>query len=104
MNSQTPRRLEVVRRLIDVTCSAAGLVLLGPVFAAVGLLILVDDGPPVFFRQTRVGRNGQPFRIVKFRTMRAGTRGAMITISGDQRITRAGASLRRYKLDELPQL
>ena len=104
MNSHSPWKMEFIRRLIDVTCSAVGLVLLSPVLVAVGLVILVNDRPPVFFRQTRVGRNGKPFRIVKFRTMRNGTPGAMITTSGDERITKTGARLRRYKLDELPQL
>lgn len=104
MNSESAWRMDVIRRLIDVACSAIGLVLLGPAFAAISLVILADDGLPVFFRQTRVGKNGKPFRIVKFRTMRTGTRGAMITISGDERVTKAGARLRRYKLDELPQL
>jgi lipopolysaccharide/colanic/teichoic acid biosynthesis glycosyltransferase len=68
------------------------------------VVILWDDGAPVFFSQTRVGRGGKPFRIWKFRTMRAGSRGSAITAAGDERITRAGAPLRKYKLDELPQL
>jgi len=75
-----------------------------PVLAALALVILRDDGPPVFFRQMRVGRRGKPFRIWKFRTMRAGSQGSVITAAGDGRVTRAGAALRKYKLDELPQL
>jgi lipopolysaccharide/colanic/teichoic acid biosynthesis glycosyltransferase len=93
-----------VQRLFDVVCSAVGLVFLVPVFAGLALAILCDDGGPVFFTQVRVGRNGRPFRIWKFRTMRAGSRGSAITASGDARVTRAGAVLRRFKLDELPQL
>jgi lipopolysaccharide/colanic/teichoic acid biosynthesis glycosyltransferase len=85
-------------------CAAAGLLLLMPAMAAMALAILWDDGSPVFFSQTRVGRSGKPFRIWKFRTMRAGSQGSVITAAGDARVTRAGAVLRKFKLDELPQL
>jgi lipopolysaccharide/colanic/teichoic acid biosynthesis glycosyltransferase len=91
-------------RVFDVTCSAAGLLLLLPVFAEVAVAIILDDGLPICFRQTRVGRSGKLFRIWKFRTMRRGSQGSVITASGDARVTRAGARLRKYKLDELPQL
>jgi|SRR5579862_9756742 lipopolysaccharide/colanic/teichoic acid biosynthesis glycosyltransferase len=91
-------------RVFDMTCSAAGLLLLLPVFAEAAMAIILDDGLPIFFSQTRVGRNGTLFRIWKFRTMRRGSHGSVITASGDARVTRAGARLRKYKLDELPQL
>jgi lipopolysaccharide/colanic/teichoic acid biosynthesis glycosyltransferase len=93
-----------MRRLFDLICAAVGLVVLGPVLCIVALAILISDGRPVLFRQTRVGRNGEPFRILKFRTMRPGAPGIAVTAAGDPRVTRIGASLRRYKLDELPQL
>ena len=81
-----------------------GLVLLSPVFVLLALAILWHDGHPIFFRQPRVGRDGQLFRIWKFRTMRTCAQGTAITAAGDDRITRTGAQLRRHKLDELPQL
>ena len=98
------RSRQALYRLFDVTCAAAGLLLLMPVMAALAVAILCDDGRPVFFGQTRVGRRGKPFRIWKFRSMRAGGEGSVITAAGDRRVTRTGAVLRRLKLDELPQL
>ena len=90
--------------MVDITCAFAGLLLLAPVLGALALLILWDDGPPVLFSQTRVGRNGKLFVIWKFRTMRAGVPGRAITAAGDSRVTGVGAWLRKFKLDELPQL
>lgn len=84
--------------------SAAGLVVASPVMAASALAVALEDGLPVLFRQTRVGRNGKPFVMLKFRSMRMATAGSAVTASGDSRVTRAGRLLRKYKLDELPQL
>jgi lipopolysaccharide/colanic/teichoic acid biosynthesis glycosyltransferase len=95
---------QAFERSFDVACSAIGLLLLMPAFVAVALTIILDDGSPVFFSQTRVGQHGKPFRIWKFRTMRFCSQGSAITAAGDSRITRAGEKLRKYKLDELPQL
>ena len=93
-------------RAFDMLAAAAGLILLLPVLLILALLIKIGDGGPVFYRQVRVGRHGHPFRIWKFRTMvvDADRAGRVLTVSGDARITRTGAWLRRWKLDELPQL
>jgi lipopolysaccharide/colanic/teichoic acid biosynthesis glycosyltransferase len=105
MNRTPEMRLSpAFQRFFDTACSATGLLFLAPVLAGIALVIMLDDGLPVFFTQTRVGRKGKPFRIWKFRTMRSGSHGSVITAAGDDRITRAGARLRKYKLDELPQL
>src|SRR4029079_13328982 len=90
-------------RCCDLGGAIIASVCLAPVFLAVSLAILIDDGRPIFFRQKRVGKNGELFEILKFRTMRAGGGGRSITVAGDSRITRVGARLRRYKIDELPQ-
>jgi lipopolysaccharide/colanic/teichoic acid biosynthesis glycosyltransferase len=83
-----------------------GLVLLSPLFAAIAAVVKAQDGGPIFYRATRTGRYGRPFRLYKFRTMITGADkvGPAITAGGDARVTRAGRWLRRTKLDELPQL
>jgi lipopolysaccharide/colanic/teichoic acid biosynthesis glycosyltransferase len=94
-----------VKRCFDFLMSLAGLLFLLPVFLVVSLLIKMDSCGPVFFRQERVGRYGAVFRILKFRTMKTGGNGGMqITVGRDARITRIGYFLRRYKIDEFPQL
>ena len=93
-------------RVLDSTLAAAGLVALAPALLLIAVLIRLEDGGPVFYRQWRVGRGGAAFRIWKFRTMvvDADRRGGALTVAGDTRVTRVGAHLRRLKLDELPQL
>jgi lipopolysaccharide/colanic/teichoic acid biosynthesis glycosyltransferase len=95
----------IAKRLFDVVFSAVALLLLGPLLLLVSLWVKFDSPGPVFFRQVRVGLNGRHFSIHKFRTMHtdAARRGPEVTVGADPRITRAGAFLRRYKLDELPQ-
>jgi lipopolysaccharide/colanic/teichoic acid biosynthesis glycosyltransferase len=99
------QRGSAIRRVFDVLCSLTGLLLLSPLFCVIALAIKLDDGGAVFFEQERVGRDFRPFRVYKFRTMipHADLAG-FITTAGDSRVTRAGRWLRRYKLDELPQL
>lgn len=94
------------KRMLDVLLSSVALVILAPLMATIAVWIKLDAGGPIFFRQTRVGRSGKYFRIVKFRTMResAGHPNGNLTVADDERITRSGAFLRRHKLDELPQL
>ncbi|MGO8734227.1 MAG: sugar transferase [Terriglobia bacterium] len=95
-----------MRRAFDLICAAGGLVLSFPLFVLIALAIKLEDGGPVLFSQTRVGRNFRKFLLFKFRSMVAGSerRGSPITEPADSRITRVGAFLRKYKLDELPQL
>ena len=93
------------KRLFDLIASGVGLALLSPLLLAIALWIKFDSRGPVFFRQERVGRFGQPFRIHKFRTMRVDAeRHGQLTVGKDHRVTRAGAFLRKSKFDELPQL
>lgn len=97
----------MLKRAIDAVASGIGLLLLSPFLVAIALWIRLGSRGPVFYRQVRVGRWGVPFRIFKFRTMvvDAEARGLQITVGErDPRITGAGHFLRKFKLDELPQL
>lgn len=95
----------MAKRLFDFLFSAGALMVLSPLLAAVAIWIKLDSPGPVLFRQWRVGRHGREFRILKFRTMQvdATSRGPQVTVDRDPRITRAGAFLRKYKIDEFPQ-
>lgn len=107
----------LIKRSADIIAASALLLLLSPLFIILGLLIGMDSGAPVFFRQTRIGRNGRRFNIYKFRTMREGADRSqdqyadlnewprpLFKVRNDPRLTRIGALLRDTNLDELPQL
>jgi len=97
----------MTKRLVDIVVSACGLIVTAPVLAVAALLIKADSRGPVFFKQERVGRDFQPFRIWKLRTMhvaRTGERRDVLAVNADPRITRIGRLLRKAKVDEIPQL
>ena len=95
-----------MKRLFDFLASGFGLIILSPLFLVLAVWIKLDSPGPVFYRQVRVGRHNRDFRIFKFRSMRVGAdKGSLVTIGGrDPRITRSGYFIRKFKLDELPQL
>ncbi len=114
--SDPSRSTEALKRAMDVAVSATMLFVLSPAILAIALLVLVDSGPPVLFRQRRAGRDGKPFTMVKFRTMVPGAEEQLgelldlkkldepaFKIVDDPRVTRVGRVLRRFSLDELPQ-
>jgi exopolysaccharide biosynthesis polyprenyl glycosylphosphotransferase len=115
--SAPPRSTLMLKRLMDIAVSGSALILLSPLFLATSLLILLDSGSPVLFRQTRAGKGGRPFRMLKFRTMVSDAElrlGELVNLAqldepafkipNDPRVTRVGRVLRRFSLDELPQL
>jgi len=96
-----------VNRAADVAIAGSALIVASPVLALAALAVKLEDGGPVLYRQTRVGRDGSDFELLKLRTMVVGaeTMGAGLSVNrGDERITRAGRLLRKLSLDELPQL
>ena len=95
-----------MKRLFDIVASGLGLIVLSPLFLILAIWIKLDSKGPVFYRQVRVGRHNKDFRIFKFRSMRKGAdKGSLVTIGGrDPRVTKSGYWIRKFKLDELPQL
>lgn len=95
-----------MKRIFDIIASGLGLVILSPLFLILAIWIKCDSKGPVFYRQVRVGKNNKDFRIFKFRSMRVGSdKGSLVTIGGrDPRVTRSGYFIRKFKLDEFPQL
>lgn len=95
-----------MKRIFDIVASGIGLILLSPLFIILTIWIKCDSIGPVFYKQVRVGRNNMDFQLFKFRSMRVGSdKKGLITVGGhDPRITRSGYYIRKYKLDEFPQL
>lgn len=96
----------MIKRIFDIVFSFIGLVILLPFFIIMALLIIIDSRGGVFYKQARVGKNGINFYLFKFRSMRTGAdKKGLLTVGGrDSRITRMGYFIRKYKIDELPQL
>ena len=95
----------MTKRLFDIVFSLVGIVFLLPIFIVVSFLIKIDSSGPIFFLQKRVGLNEDIFKIIKFRTMRVNHNNSLtITLENDVRITRIGKILRKYKIDEIPEL
>lgn len=95
-----------MKRLCDIVLSALGLIIFCPLFLVLSIWVALDSTGGVFYRQTRVGRGGRDFKLLKFRSMRIGAdKKGLITIGDkDVRITKSGYYIRKYKFDELPQL
>lgn len=95
-----------LKRLFDIVCAAVAAIVSIPVWTTAVIAILLETGPPVLYRSRRVGRHGVEFDLLKFRSMVNDTRerGRPLTVGGDPRITRVGAVLRRWRIDELPNL
>ena len=98
------RQYLVIRRGLELLLTVLILPILLPVIAVVALIVRLDSSGPIFFLQNRVGRRGRVFRMVKFRTMYHGASGPSFTAADDKRVTRVGTILRRFRLDEVPQL
>lgn len=95
----------LIKRIFDLILSGLLLIVLSPVFLITAIAIKADSKGPVFYRQVRVTRYGEKFRIFKFRSMVSGAdKGSQLTVSGDSRVTKTGAFIRKFKIDELSQL
>ena len=94
----------LLKPIFDRIVSFVGLLLIWPLLLLIALLVRVKIGKPVFFVQNRIGKDGKPFKMHKFRTMEVGFDESPVSMAGEERIMPFGAKLRRYKLDELPEL
>ena len=95
----------MIKRFFDLTFSLIGILILFPLMLIISLVIKLDSKGPIFFIQNRVGKDGKLFAMIKFRSMSVfQTRKSTVSVKGDIRITKVGAFIRKYKLDELPEL
>ena len=96
----------IIKRLFDITASIIGIIILSPILLLISLFIVFESGFPILYRQKRVGKDNKDFFLLKFRSMNNGAdkKGLLTIGEKDSRITRVGYYLRKYKLDELPQL
>lgn len=96
----------MLKRLFDLIAASAALLIISPILLGIAILVKLEDGGPVFYRGLRIGRGGRPFRIFKFRSMVVDAEriGGPSTADNDPRITKVGRLVRKYKLDELPQM
>jgi len=101
MNHEFPQGIP---RIVEILLAVGGLVVSSPFLLLAGILILTTSPGPVLFRQKRIGRNGNPFYLIKFRSMQIENKGAQVTAKGDSRVTLVGSLLRKTKFDELPEL
>ncbi|MFO0582487.1 MAG: sugar transferase [Anaeromyxobacter sp.] len=99
-----PRAYTPVKRLLDVLLAGTGLVVLSPLLLGLAAAVRLSSHGPAVFRQERMGRGARPFTLLKLRSMTTDEGGPSVTSAGDRRVTPLGRFLRRYKLDELPQL
>ena len=94
----------IIKRAFDFTGALLALIVLSPIFLLTMIGILISDWGPIFYKANRIGKGNKPFRMYKFRSMTVAHSGSSVSVAGESRITPLGATLRRYKLDELPEL
>ena len=102
MNLGLSSKTNLMKRLLDISCSLAALILLSPVIATISAIILLKLGRPLFFIQPRPGINGREFMFIKFRTMKNTKNAKGILLADEDRMTQIGSTLRNYSLDEIP--